>query len=442
MGPRRVRAALAVVAVVGGLAGCGGQHQGRITVTPASSLRDQPVHIVVSGVGSRRRVTVALRSVDAHGVRWSSRAVFRSSPSGTVDLAHSPSGGGSYEGVDPMGLVNALRPSCGRSAEYFWHGQQPQRFAVRVTEGGQTVAAGSFLRRGAAPGVSVTDESIAATGFYGQFWRPRAGGPRQSAVLEFGGSEGGLDGQLLGSQLASAGYPTLDIAYFGEPGLPSHLRDIPLGYFARALRWLARQPGVAARRIYVSGASRGSEAALLLGVHYPELVHGVIASSPSDLSFGAYLGPYTTRPTPAWTYREKPVPYSRAFSSFSQIHDPAATIAVQRIHGPVLLDCGTADQVWTSCAYASAIQQRLLAARDPDPHVLYRYTGAGHFVNELIPYEPSFSNPGGGVGNTPLANADADARLWPHVLSFLAHPAGHTGTFTASATPPPLTAAP
>jgi enterochelin esterase-like enzyme len=39
--------------------------------------------------------------------------------------------------------------------------------------------------------------------------------------------------------------------------------------------------------IYVSGGSRGGEAALLLGVHYPSLVHGVIASSPSDISFGA-----------------------------------------------------------------------------------------------------------------------------------------------------------
>ncbi len=42
-------------------------------------------------------------------------------------------------------------------------------------------------------------------------------------------------------------------------------------------------------------------------------------------------------------------------------------------------------------------------------------------------------------GETPLANVNADARLWPHVLGFLANPAGQTGTFTAPATPPPLT---
>lgn len=100
--------------------------------------------------------------------------------------------------------------------------------------------------------------------------------------------------------------------------MPSELSDIPLEYFAGALRWLARQPEVIAKQIYVSGVSRGSEAALLLGVHYPDLVHGVIASSPSDLSFGSYPAPGSA----AWTYHGKPVPYSSAFSSVVPIVDP------------------------------------------------------------------------------------------------------------------------
>jgi hypothetical protein len=38
-------------------------------------------------------------------------------------------------------------------------------------------------------------------------------------------------------------------------------------------------------------------------------------------------------------------------------------------------------------------------------------------------------------GDTPQADTDADARLWPEVPSFLADPARQTGTFTAPATP-------
>jgi hypothetical protein len=73
--------------------------------------------------------------------------------------------------------------------------------------------------------------------------------------------------------------------------------------------------------------------------------------------------------------------------------------------------------------------------------MLYRCVGAGHLVGTLIPYEPTSSATASrGPGDTTLANTDADARLWPDVLSFLANPAGRTGTFTAPATPPPLNA--
>jgi pimeloyl-ACP methyl ester carboxylesterase len=84
--------------------------------------------------------------------------------------------------------------------------------------------------------------------------------------------------------LASRGHPALAVAYFGLPGLPATLTRIPLEYFATALRWLARQPGVNSDRIIVVGTSRGSEAAQLLGVHYPDLVHSVVALSPSSVA--------------------------------------------------------------------------------------------------------------------------------------------------------------
>jgi dienelactone hydrolase len=430
-----------MIIATGVLTGCGSPpavSAARVAVTPASSLFDQPADIVVSGLGPGRTITVGLRSVDARGTVWTSRAVFRSSGAGTVDLATAPAVSGSYDGVDPMGLIDAMQPTSAQPALYYWNGAAPQRFQITVTMAGSTVAEAAFSRAGTAPGVTVSTESIAATGFFGQFWKPPAGSPPRPGVLEFGGSEGGLSGQLLGSALASAGYPTLDIAYFGEPGLPSELKDIPLEYFARALGWLARQPGVLAGQTYVSGVSRGSEAALLLGVYYPGLVHGVIASSPNDVA----LCSYPSCQGAAWTLDGKPLPYTHQGDEPYPSDTPAAVIPVQKIRGPVFLECGTADQIWTSCAFAQAIQGRLNAAHDRYPHVLYRYQGAGHGAGSLTPYEPISAgfadlNANSG-GDSPLANTDAMARLWPQLLDFLADPAGQTGTFTDPATPPPL----
>jgi dienelactone hydrolase len=383
-----------------------------------------------------------LQSVDATGALFSAQARFRSNGAGQVDLASAPAGGGGFDaGVDPMGLIDAMQPASGGTAPYHWKGAQPQRFDVTVSEGTSRVASGGFTRRGAAPGVTVRAESIAATGFYGQFWAPPPGTPHHAGVLEFGGSEGGLHGQLIGAALASAGYPTLDIAYFGEPGLPATLKDIPLEYFARALRWLAGQPQVLKGQTYVMGGSRGSEAALLLGAHYPTLVHGVIASSPSDVSFGSY----PRAGSAAWTLHGRAVPYSkrRLLSPNVPVDDPAAAIPVQDIRGPVFLDCGTDDQLWSSCASALSIERHLTAARFAYLHVVYRYQGAGHLVDTLVPYQPGEILPDLaepiGSGHTLLANANAHARLWPQLLGFLAHPAGHTGVVTAPSTPPPLT---
>jgi dienelactone hydrolase len=423
-----------VAFLAGGCASSSPTHPA-ITVLPAASLFDQPVHVQITGLSPAEKVSVQLSSVDVESDLWSSHATFEADGRGNLDLNRSPALSGSYHGVNPMGLIESMQPASPANSDtaYFW-GSAPQRFTLTVTAAGSTVGTKSFSRRGYSPGVSVQDETLRATGFYGQYWRPAPGSPRRPAVLEFGGSEGGLDGQLLGAGLASAGYPTLDIAYFGEPGLPAALHDIPLEYFARALRWLARQPQVLPADIYVSGGSRGSEAALLLGVHYPNLVHAVIASSPSDISFGAYPGPGA-----AWTFDGKPVPYSPTFSAALPIVDPAADIAVQNIRGPVFLDCGTADLIWTSCAYAAAIQRRLSTAADHYPHVLYRYVGAGHLVDGLVPYEPQSTSTinGQGQGDAPLANASAVASLWTYLLRFLADPATHSGTFTSPATPVP-----
>ena len=115
-------------------------------------------------------------------------------------------------------------------------------------------------------------------------------------MLEFGGSEGGLS-VVMSRVLAAHGYPSLALAYFKEPGLPQGLARIPLEYFATALRALRAAPNVDPRHVLVAGVSRGSEAALLLGVHYPQLVDGVLAGVPSSV---ANVG-YPDTSSPAWT---------------------------------------------------------------------------------------------------------------------------------------------
>ena len=152
--------------------------------------------------------------------------------------------------------------------------------------------------------VMASYQSVPSTGFVASFWQPPPG--PSATPPSWNSAVRSPAYNNYGAWFASRGYPTLDVAYFDAPGLPAELKDIPLEYFAKALRWLARQPGVDPARIWVMGISYGSEAALLLGVHYPHLVHGVAALVPNDLaSCAAYVCN-----GPAWTFGGRPVPYA------------------------------------------------------------------------------------------------------------------------------------
>ncbi len=154
-------------------------------------------------------------------------------------------------------------------AAFVWRNASPVPFTAVARPNGNTVSSVSFTRQLLPDSVNGRTLTPVSAGFAGEMFAP-VGGRKRPAVLVIGGSSGGLP-TFQAAALSAAGYPALAIAYFNYRGLPSTLSRIPLEYFARALGWLARQPGVDPSRILTLGVSRGSEAALLLGVHYPRL---------------------------------------------------------------------------------------------------------------------------------------------------------------------------
>jgi dienelactone hydrolase len=388
-----------------------------IRVTPAVSMEDQRLDVRVEGLAAHQLVTVGLRSTDAKGYDWISSARYTADARGNLDLSRAASLGGSYPGVWGMGLVASMR-STRRDpyGAYFWH-RQADLFTVTVTARGNVVASSTFHRSWTRRALAEQDETVSSAGFDGSFFSP-SGAKHRTTVLVLGGSEGGnLVTSLLASRLAADGFPALAVAYFGAPGLPQTLTDIPLEYFQGALAWLGKQPQVDPSRVVVLGISRGSEAALLLGVHDPDLVHGVIALVPSSVLLGCTptFGSTDHCTGGAWSLGGKPLPYTEQFNQPSPTDVPAAVIPVERIAGPLLLACGGIDAIWRSCAYAEAIISRLDVKHNTNPHSSYTYLAAGHLVGALIPYEPGWSRHDTNIPS----DEQAREQLWPHVLQFL-----------------------
>lgn len=251
--------------------------------------------------------------------------------------------------------------------------------------------------------MDVVDRSaltLAADGVVGTLFTPRTANPVPGVVM-LGGS-GGAEPELSARRLAQEGFTTLSVAYFNREGLPPTLREVPLEYFEGALKAVRRALAPRAGPLAILGVSRGSEAALLSGVHFPDLVNAVVALVPGNVVLCSW-----PPGGPAWTLKGKPLPYVSRFGPRSD--DPAAEIPVEQIRGPVLLVSAGADPVWPSSAMAAAMASRLRERGHPYPDEHVDYPSAGHFLwrREATPSpadvpEPAGENGRGGSAREPF----------------------------------------
>lgn len=151
------------------------------------------------------------------------------------------------------------------------------------------------------------------------------------------------------------------------------------------------------------------EAALLVASTYPQ-AHAVIATSPTNVVVG---GCCSDRFADAWTLNGSAV--------------RRAEIAVENIHGPVLLLSGTDDGVWPSARSAESIVRRLKEHQFAYPVTNRAFADAGHSL--VRPHSSTMDinsrrHPLTGrivrAGGTPLGTALAREKAWNEVLDFLA----------------------
>jgi dienelactone hydrolase len=421
---------------------CDTLHQ--LEIHPADALVDAPVSIRLSGFPAGQRVTLHAEMPNYLGCTWTSHAAFVSDPQGCVDVGLQCPVAGTYERPDPMGLFWSMTPVAGAEPHgYASASVAPLHVQFTAEVNGSAVASLRVVRRLMARDVSrdeVRDDGLVATLF-----RPPGSGPRPM-VITVGGSPGGL-WETPAALLASHGFVTLELAYFGIAPLPAGLTEIPLEYFRTAIHWLKRQEGIQPQSLAVLGASRGGELALLLGATFTE-IRAVVAYVPSGaLWMGIGVGDTApAEPVPAWTLNGRPLPFmwrGIAADAVDWAHRPIAlspgyvaalrdsdileqaTIPVENTRGPILLISGQADHMsspkLTEIAVRRAHQCNFAFELE---HL--SYPDAGHMVLNL-PYLPTtirhtrhrIRGVDVDYGGSSAGDAVARADSWPKILAFL-----------------------
>jgi uncharacterized protein len=280
---------------------------------------------------------------------------------------------------------------------------------------------------------ATTRSEINADGLVADYYLPAGTHGKLPGVIVLGGSEGGLAGISREARLLSEhGFAVLAVAYFGLPGLPSHLANVPLETFTRALDWLGAQPEVEPQRMGIIGTSKGGEAALLAAAR-DQRIKAVVAALPSNVSWPG-ISARDGLTVPSWTENGKAVPFlpygwNGSFRSVFALYDdglqdlerhPEAVIPVERIDGPVMLVCGEADTLWPSCRMSLMVRARLQTHNFTHPVTLLKYADAGHgaFGTPIARDNPAYAKLGA-LGGSTDGNAAARNEAWPKALMFL-----------------------
>lgn len=211
---------------------------------------------------------------------------------------------------------------------------------------------------------------------------------------------GGQWGDYWAQEFAHNGMVGLSLTYVGREGLPRLPEAIDLAYFEKAMTWLADQKEVNKDKIVLMGASRNAELALVIAATFPDLVSGVIAYSPSSVSWSNTVLPYNSDEIkPSWTYKGNDIPYvpmekitgnetdkiemveywNKGLANDEFVNH--ATIRTEKINGPILLFSGVDDKVWPSSVMADSIEENLKENNFKFSIQNIKYENAGHLIS-------------------------------------------------------------
>uniref|UniRef100_A0A672F9P0 Acyl-CoA thioesterase 19 n=1 Tax=Salarias fasciatus TaxID=181472 RepID=A0A672F9P0_SALFA len=342
----------------------------RLSVNPSRGLMDEKFVILVQNAppGSELTVHALHQCDDGHG--WDAFAHYISDATGRVNVSEDCSLGGTYSGIEPMGLLWSLRPVPGSKPGLRLRKknvQEPMLVTVSVYEGHRKegfadlvpLASALVERWYMAPGVRripVTEGGLTATLFL-----PPGLGPFP-AVLDLWGGGGQLV-EYRAALLASQGLAALAIDYLTAKIIKETGKMTTFKYFETAYRYLEEHPQILGSRIAMLGLSFGTSVTLRMAVY----------SKVMKLRCAVCIIQYF-------------VPSGRTGYMLVKVFQDCLSVQVGRLQCPLMLVVGEDDQ--NTAAQESANDMKEMMERAGNSHLLtvLSYPDTGHLIEP--PYTP------------------------------------------------------
>ncbi|XP_051477791.1 acyl-coenzyme A thioesterase 1-like isoform X1 [Apus apus] len=402
-----------------------------IRLSPAArSLFDEPLAIAVQGLGPRQQVTLQTSLRDEKGELFQACARYQAGDDGELDLARCPAlPGGSFSGLEPMGLLWALQPQ-----KPYWRlvkrdVQSPFLLQLQVFEGhgnppGRLLAQAqherAFLRDGVRR-VPVREGRIRATLFL-----PPGKGPFPG-IIDLYGTGGGLP-EYRACLLANYGFAVLALAFYSYDDLPKEMKEFHLEYFEEAVNYMLQHAQVKGPGIGLLGISKGGDlcvsmASFLKGITATALINGSVANVGAVLHYKD-----VTIPPLGINAKRIKVNNSGIADIIDALNNPLegpdrqSLIPLEKAECRFLFIVGQDDRNWKSEFFAVEGSKRLQAHGKEKPKIVC-YPGAGHYIEP--PFFPMCAASmhlllGKPVlwGGEPKAHCEAQVDAWKQIQAF------------------------
>ncbi|XP_044928572.1 LOW QUALITY PROTEIN: acyl-coenzyme A thioesterase 1 [Mustela putorius furo] len=416
-------------------------HGGRVSGAPARNTAtwslepagrcgwDEPVRIALHGLAPRQPVTLRASLRDEKGALFRAHARYEADAGGLLDLERAPALGGSFVGLEPMGLLWALEPEKPLVRLVKRDVQTPFAVELEVLDGhepdagrvlGRAVHEREFLRPG------VRREPVRAGRVRATLFLPPEPGPFPGIVDIYGVGSGLLEHRA--SLLAGKGFAVMALAYHNYEDLPKGLEILHLEYFEEAVNYLLDHPQVKGPGVGLLGSSKGGDlclsmASFLKGITATVLVNGSVANVGGALHYqDEILPPLGLDPNRVRLTKDGLADIVDVLNSPLEGADQKSFIPVERAESAFLFLVGQDDHNWKSEFYANEASKRLQARGRKKPEIIC-YPETGHYIEP--PYFPLcraslHTLVGGPViwGGEPRAHATAQVDAWKQLQTF------------------------
>ncbi|XP_009668738.2 acyl-coenzyme A thioesterase 1-like [Struthio camelus] len=402
-----------------------------VCFSPATrSLFDKPLAIAVQGLSPRQQVTLRMSLQDETGELFEACARYQADDDGELDLTRCPAlPGGSFSGLEPMGLLWALQP-----LKPFWRlvkrdVQTPLRLLLEVFEGhgppharllAQAQHERVFLRDGVQR-VPVREGRIRATLFL-----PPGHGPFPG-IIDIYGAGGGLV-EYRACLLANYGFAVLALAYYSYEDLPKDMKEFHLEYFEEAIIYMLQHRQVKGPGIGLLGISKGGDlcismASFLKGITATALINGSVANVGAVLHYkDISIPPLGISPSRIKVNESGIADIVDLLNNPLEGPDRQSFIPLEKAECRFLFIVGQDDHNWKSEFFAVEGSKRLQAHGKEKPEIIC-YPGAGHYIEP--PFFPMCAASmhllvGRPVvwGGEPKAHCEAQVDAWQHIRAF------------------------